>query len=52
MVEQDAHITLDTTSRCYVFSTGHVVAEGSSAELRGNPMVEEIYLGQAIGAAV
>jgi branched-chain amino acid transport system ATP-binding protein len=52
MVEQDAHITLDTTSRGYVFSTGHVVAEGSSAELRGNPMVEEIYLGQAIGAAV
>jgi branched-chain amino acid transport system ATP-binding protein len=49
MVEQDAHITLNTTTRGYVFSTGHVLAQGSSAELRANAVVEEIYLGKAIG---
>ena len=46
MVEQDAHITLETTSRSYVFATGRVVAQGSSAELRGNSLVEGIYFGQ------
>ncbi len=45
LVEQDAHITLGTTSRSYVFRTGLVVTEGSSAELRRSGLVEEIYLG-------
>jgi branched-chain amino acid transport system ATP-binding protein len=49
MVEQDAHVTLDTTSRSYVFRTGEIITEGSSAELRdaGLGLVEEIYLGSA-----
>ncbi len=46
MVEQDAHITLEITSRSYVFATGRVVAQGSSADLRGNSLVEGIYFGQ------
>jgi branched-chain amino acid transport system ATP-binding protein len=47
MVEQDAHVTLETTSRSYVFRTGEIMMEGSSAELRdaGLGLVEEIYLG-------
>jgi branched-chain amino acid transport system ATP-binding protein len=47
MVEQDALITLETTSRSYVFRTGQIITEGSSAELRksGLGLVEEIYLG-------
>ncbi|MET0677070.1 MAG: ABC transporter ATP-binding protein [Bradyrhizobium sp.] len=47
MVEQDALITLDTTSRSYVFRTGQIMTEGASAELRksGLGAVEEIYLG-------
>jgi branched-chain amino acid transport system ATP-binding protein len=49
MVEQDAHVTLDTTSRSYVFRTGEIITEGSSSELRdaGLGLVEEIYLGSA-----
>ena len=47
MVEQDAHVTLETTSRSYVFRTGQIITEGSSTELReaGIDLVEEIYLG-------
>jgi len=45
LVEQDATLALEATTRSYVFRTGRVVAEGSSAELRRNPLVEEIYLG-------
>ncbi len=47
MVEQDAHVTLESTSRSYVFRTGQVIMEGSSAELRdgGLVLVEESYLG-------
>jgi len=49
MVEQDAHVTLETTSRSYVFRTGEIITEGSSCELReaGLGLVEEIYLGSA-----
>jgi branched-chain amino acid transport system ATP-binding protein len=49
MVQQDAHVTLETTSRSYVFRTGEIMTEGSSAELRdaGLGLVEEIYLGSA-----
>lgn len=49
MVEQDAHVTLESTSRSYVFRTGQVITEGSSSELRqgGLVLVEESYLGSA-----
>jgi branched-chain amino acid transport system ATP-binding protein len=49
MVEQDAHVTLETTSRSYVFRTGQIITEGSSSELReaGLNLVEEIYLGSS-----
>lgn len=47
MVEQDAHVTLETTNRSYVFRTGQISMEGSSSELRerGLTLVEESYLG-------
>jgi branched-chain amino acid transport system ATP-binding protein len=45
LVEQDAPLALHATTRSYVFRTGVVVAEGSSAALSANPLVEEIYLG-------
>ena len=47
MVEQDAHVTLETTSRSYVFRTGQIITEGTSSELRnaGLDLVEDIYLG-------
>jgi len=49
LVEQDAMIALAMTSRCYVFRTGTIVAEGPSGELRRSPLVEEIYLGSEGG---
>ena len=45
LVEQDAALALETTSRSYVFRTGLVVSHGTSAELQSSPLVEEIYLG-------
>ncbi len=45
LVEQDATIALTLTSRCYVFRTGIVVAEGPSAELQRTALVRDIYLG-------
>jgi branched-chain amino acid transport system ATP-binding protein len=47
MVEQDAHVTLETTSRSYVFRTGQIIMAGSSSQLRerGLVLVEESYLG-------
>ena len=45
LVEQDAALALETTSRSYVFRTGLVVSHGTSAELHCSPLVEEIYLG-------
>ena len=47
MVEQDAHVTLEVTSRSYVFRTGEIITQGSSIELRqgGLVLVEESYLG-------
>ena len=45
LVEQDATLALNTTSRSYVFRTGLVVSHGTSAELQASPLVEEIYLG-------
>ncbi len=51
LVEQDASLALEATSRSYVFRTGVVVAQGASAELRRDPLVEEIYLGSEGPAA-
>ena len=47
MVAQDAHVTLEVTSRSYAFRPGEVITQGSSVELRqgGLVLVEESYLG-------
>jgi branched-chain amino acid transport system ATP-binding protein len=46
LVEQNAHAALRSSDRGYVLETGHVILEGSSAALAGNPRVREAYLGE------
>ncbi len=45
LVEQNAHMALDYSSRAYVLETGRIVMEGRSAEVKGDPAVLEAYLG-------
>jgi branched-chain amino acid transport system ATP-binding protein len=45
IVEQNVHSALSVASRAYVFETGRVVAEGSAANMRGNPDLLRAYLG-------
>ena len=45
MVEQNARAALQIGHRGYVLQHGHIVLEGSAAELLENPLVEDAYLG-------
>jgi len=45
LVEQNAKLALNLASRGYVLDTGEIVAQGTSAELTGNPEVKRAYLG-------
>ncbi len=46
LVEQNANMALQIASRGYVLETGAIALEGSAAELRENPRIKEIYLGE------
>lgn len=46
IVEQDAKLALDMTSRAYLLETGRIVAQGESAELIQNDLVRKVYLGE------
>ena len=45
LVEQNARIALDLSSRAYVLEVGRVAVEGESEELQGNESVRRSYLG-------
>lgn len=45
LVEQNARLALDMSSRAYVLEVGRVAVEGDSAELKGNESVRRSYLG-------
>lgn len=45
VIEQNASLALEHAADAYVLELGRVLMEGSTAELRGNPMVQELYLG-------
>ena len=45
IVEQNTAMALSVASRAYVLEHGHVVLQGSSAELLDHPRVREAYLG-------
>lgn len=46
LVEQNANMALQVANRGYVLETGAVALEGSAAELRENPRVKAVYLGE------
>ena len=45
LVEQNAKLTFEATSRCLVVENGEVAMTGTSAQLRHDPRVRRIYLG-------
>ena len=45
LVEQNARITLDLSTRAYVLEVGRVAVEGESEELQGKESVRRSYLG-------
>ena len=45
LVEQNARLALDMSSKAYVLEVGRLALEGSSAELKGNDAVRRSYLG-------
>ena len=45
VVEQNANLALDASSRAYVLEVGHVALAGTSAELRRDESVRRSYLG-------
>jgi branched-chain amino acid transport system ATP-binding protein len=47
VVEQQAELALAIAHRGYVLRTGQIVLSGTAAELLGNPLVQEAYLGRA-----
>jgi branched-chain amino acid transport system ATP-binding protein len=47
LVEQNANMALRVAQRGYVLETGRVALQGSSRELRENPQVKAVYLGEA-----
>jgi len=46
LVEQNAHLALELAHRGYVLQNGHLVLEGSAAELRNDPRIRDAYLGE------
>lgn len=46
LVEQNVNMALQIAQRGYVLETGRVVLQGSAKELRENPEVRAIYLGE------
>jgi branched-chain amino acid transport system ATP-binding protein len=46
LVEQNANMALQVAHRGYVLETGRVALEGSAQELRENPQVKAVYLGE------
>nr|WP_325345528.1 ABC transporter ATP-binding protein [Xylophilus sp.] len=47
LVEQNARIALELADRAYVLQHGHVVLQGSAADLAADPAVQKAYLGAA-----
>jgi len=46
LVEQNVNMALQIAQRGYVLETGRVVLQGSAKELRENPQVRAVYLGE------
>ena len=47
VIEHDMHVVFSLADRISVLAQGAIIAEGSPDEVRGNPVVQEAYLGGA-----
>ena len=47
VIEHDMHVVLSLANKVSVLAQGTVIAEGTPDEMRGNPKVQEAYLGGA-----
>jgi branched-chain amino acid transport system ATP-binding protein len=45
LAEQNAAMALDVASRAYVLAAGAIAAEGTPEQLKGSPIVEQLYFG-------
>jgi len=45
LVEQNANLALEVSSRAYVLETGRIVMSGPSPDLRVDPRLKATYLG-------
>lgn len=45
LVEQNAKLTFEATTQCYVMENGEIVMDGPADTLRHDPRVRQIYLG-------
>src|SRR5690606_14848025 len=46
IIEHDMHVVFSLADRISVLAQGSVIAEGAPDEIRGNPRVQEAYLGE------
>jgi branched-chain amino acid transport system ATP-binding protein len=47
IIEHDMHVVFSLADRISVLAQGTIIAEGAPDEIRGNPKVQEAYLGGA-----
>ncbi len=47
IIEHDMHVVFSLADRISVLAQGRIIAEGTPDEIRGNPKVQEAYLGGA-----
>ena len=47
LAEQNAAMALEVASRAYVLAAGAISAEGTPEQLKGSPVVEQLYFGAA-----
>jgi len=45
IIEHDMHVVFSVADRISVLARGHIIAEGTPDEIKGNPVVQEAYLG-------
>ena len=45
IIEHDMHVVFSVAARISVLARGHIIAEGTPEEIKGNPLVKEAYLG-------